>query len=77
MTAEDIRKYAKEKRLPKRAIDNMVRRLKEDYPGDIDDMTYHAIIAYIDRSAEYWEGVRCFLETPKEKRVINKKHKDK
>lgn len=68
MTVEDIKKYAIEKRMPKRAIDDMVQRLSAEYPGDIDDWVAHLLLAEIDRSAEYWGGVRGFLNWSREER---------
>ena len=63
MTIEDIRKHATEKGMPKQAIDDMVRRLNVDYPdGAVDDMTGHLLLAEIDEKAEFWDGVRGFLD---------------
>lgn len=77
MTVEDIKKYAIEKRLPKRAVDELVQRLSEDYPGDIDNRLYLILLAEIDRSAEYWEGVRHFLDWSKKEREERKRRKNK
>ena len=68
MTVEDIREYAIEKRMPKRAVDDMVQRLNAEYPGGIDDMVAHLLLAEIDRKAEFWGGVRSFLDWSKEER---------
>ena len=73
-TIEDVAKYAREKRMPERGIDDMVQRLGREYPdGHIDDMLYHMLCAEIDRRAEYWEGMRRFLEKRREERAGRKK----
>lgn len=78
MTVEDIKRYAIEKRWPKRAIDDMVQRLSAEYPGDIDDRMTHLLLAEIDRSAEYWEGVRNFLDWSRaEREKRRRERKDK
>lgn len=77
MTVEDIKKYAIEMRMPKRAIDDMVQRLNAEHPdGVVGDMESLALLAYIDRSAEYWEGVRDFLDWSKKERDERKRRKN-
>lgn len=73
MTVEDIKKYATEKGMPKRALDDMVQRLSADYPdGVIDDMTGHLLLAEIDRKAEFRDGVRGFLDWSRKAREERK-----
>lgn len=77
MTVEDIKKYAIEMRMPKRAIDDMVQQLNAEHPdGVVGDMESLALLAYIDRSAEYWEGVRDFLDWSKKERDERKRRKN-
>lgn len=73
-TIEELEKYAKEKKMPKRGLDDMIQRLRAEYEdGHIDDMLYHMLCAEIDRLAEYWEGMRRFLEKRREERAGRKK----
>ena len=73
-TIEDIAKYAQEKRMPKRGIDDMIQRLQAEHAdGHIDDMLFCELRAYIDRQAEYWEGMRRFLEKRREEMEGRKK----
>lgn len=68
MTVEEIKKYAIEKGMPKRARDDMVQRLRADYGEDVDDMMGHMILAEIDQKSEFWDGVRGFLDWSREER---------
>lgn len=69
-TIEDIKKYAMEKRMPRRGLDDMIQRLRRDHPdGNIDDMLYHMLCAEIDRRAEFWDGMRDFLEKRRAERA--------
>ncbi len=78
MIIEDIKKHAIENGMPKRAIDDMVQRLNADYPdGVVDDITGHLLLAEIDRKAEFWDGVRGFLDWSREVREERKNRKNK
>jgi len=68
MTVEDVKKYAIEKRMPKRGIDDMIRRLSAEHGDQISDELYCLLCAEIDRKAGYWESVRSFLEKRSEER---------
>ena len=78
MTVEDIKKYAMEKRMPKRGLDDMVRWLNAEYPdGAVDDIVGHTLLSNIDRSAGYWESVRHFLDWSRKEREARRNRKDK
>ena len=78
MTVEDIRKYAIEKRMPKRAVDDMVQWLSAEYPdGVVEDIAGQMLLADIDIRAEYWEGVRQFLDWSKREREKRRSGKNK
>lgn len=73
-TIEDVAKYAREKRMPERGLDDMIQRLQAEHAdGHIDDMLYHMLCAEIDRRADFWDGVRGFLEKRREERAGRKK----
>lgn len=73
-TVDDIAKYAAEKGMPKRGLDDMIQRLRAEHEdGHIDDMLYHMLCAEIDRQAEFWEGMRGFLEQRRAERAGRKK----
>ena len=73
MTVEDIKKHAIEKGMPKRALDDMVQRLNADHPdGVVDDMMGHLLLAEIDEKAEFWAGVRGFLDWSRKARDARK-----
>ena len=65
---EDVAKYAREKRFPKRVIDDMIQSLLAENGEYIDDDLYYMLCDYIDGRAEYWDGVRDFLRKQKEER---------
>ena len=67
---EEVEKHAREKRMPERGLDDMIRRLRAEHEdGYIDDMLYHELCAYIDKQAVFWEGMRGFLERRREERT--------
>lgn len=76
MTVEEIKKYAIEKGMPKRALDDMVQRLNADYPdGVVDDMTGHLLLAEIDRKSEFWDEARHFFDWSRKVREERKERK--
>lgn len=77
MTVEEIKKYAIEKGLPSKTVDALVQRLREDFPDGLDDMRGRVFLAEIDREAEFWTGVRSFLDWSREVREERKNRKNK
>lgn len=71
-TIEDIEKYAKEKKMPKRGLDDMIQRLRAEHDEHIDDQLFFLLCAEIDRRAEFWKGVRDFLK----KRIAERKKEE-
>ena len=61
-TIEELEKYAKEKKMPKRGLDDMIQRLRAEHDEHIDDQLFSLLCAEIDRGAEFWKGVRDFLK---------------
>lgn len=72
MTIKEIEDYAKEKKMPLRGREDMIRRLRAENGDSIDDMLGSMICAEIDRKAGYWEAVRDFLEKRREERERKK-----
>lgn len=72
MTIKDIENYAKEKKMPKRGLDDMIQRLRAEHGECVDDMLGAVICAEIDRKAGYWEYVRGFLEMRRAERERKK-----
>ena len=77
MTVEDIKKYAIEKGLPRRTVEVLVQRLREDFPDGLDDMRGRLFLAEIDREAEFWAGARGFLDWSRKVREERKGRKNK
>ena len=70
VTIDEIRKYAEEKGFPKKGIADMCKRLEADYKdGNVDDMYAIYLCNYIDGQAEYWKGVREFIDKNREERA--------
>jgi hypothetical protein len=76
MTVEDIKKYAIEKGMPKRALEDMVQRLRADYGEDVDDMVAHMLLAEIDEKSKFWAGVRNFLDWSRAEREKRRRERE-
>lgn len=72
MTIKEIENYAKEKKVPKRGLDDMIKNLRAQYGEEIDDMTALLICSYIDGWAEHCGMVRNFLENRRKERKEKK-----
>ena len=67
-TLEDIRKYAKEKQFPTRATEELLRGIKTDENGLIDELSFILICSYIDDKKEYYEKLKVILDQHREER---------
>ena len=69
MTIEELRRYAVEKGYPKKFLDDLIPRLETEYKdGNIDELTYLQLCAYIDGQVEYWKRFFNLLDETTKKR---------
>lgn len=77
MTIEEIRKYAEEKKLNPKTINNIITQLSTNYEnGIIGEFDSILICAEIDRIAEFWKHTQKVISKNREERKERRKRQE-